>query len=234
MKNFIREKIIFTKRWYGDPIRFVISVIVSAIILQYVTSALGLTDLKSLRDIAINFSASAGFWGMMYIHEAYRNYHGDKKMDEFQRSIESLNSKLGMKAEPNRPRVGVGVLICRDGKVLLGTRLAAHGKGTWSPPGGKMEFGETPMECAQREILEETNLHLTHMRVGPYTNDVFASDNLHYITLCIIAEATGEPKAMEPEKCAEWKWFAWNELPSPLFLPLENLKKQGFNPFVNL
>ncbi|QQR92621.1 MAG: NUDIX domain-containing protein [Candidatus Iainarchaeum archaeon] len=147
--------------------------------------------------------------------------------------MNTLKNKLGP-SEPNRPRVGVGVLICRDGKVLLGKRLAAHGKGTWSPPGGKMEFGESPLDCAKREILEETNLHLTHMRIGPYTNDVFVSDNLHYITLCVIAEATGEPKAMEPEKCAEWKWFAWNELPSPLFLPLENLKKQGFDPFESL
>lgn len=133
--------------------------------------------------------------------------------------------------EPNRPRVGVGVLICRDGKVLLGKRLAAHGKGTWSPPGGKMEFGEDPLDCAQREILEETGLHLHHMRLGPYTNDIFHENNLHYITLCVIAEAKGEPKAMEPDKCAEWKWFDWNALPEPLFLPLVNIRKQGFNPF---
>lgn len=142
-----------------------------------------------------------------------------------------MSSTLSSAPEPNRPRIGVGVLICRDGKVLLGKRLAAHGVGTWSPPGGKMEFGETPLDCAQREILEETGLYLRNMRVGPYTNDVFVSNNLHYVTLCIIAEADGTPKAMEPDKCAEWKWFSWNELPSTLFLPIDNLKKQGFDPF---
>jgi hypothetical protein len=36
---------------------------------------------------------------------------------------------------------------------------------------------------------------------------------------------------MEPEKCAEWAWFSWDDLPQPLFIPIQNLFKQGYNPF---
>ncbi len=45
--------------------------------------------------------------------------------------------------ENKRPKVGLGVLIFKDGKVLLGKRKGAHGEGTWCPPGGHLEFGET-------------------------------------------------------------------------------------------
>jgi len=28
----------------------------------------------------------------------------------------------------------------------------------------------------------------------------------------------GEPVAMEPSKCAEWRWYRFDELPSPIFI----------------
>jgi 8-oxo-dGTP diphosphatase len=44
--------------------------------------------------------------------------------------------------EIKRPKVGVGVIIKKDGKVLMGKRKNAHGDGTWSFTGGHLEFGE--------------------------------------------------------------------------------------------
>ena len=55
-----------------------------------------------------------------------------------------------------RPQVGVGVLITKDDLVLLMKRQNSHGDGTWAPPGGHLEYGETPEECAMRETQEET------------------------------------------------------------------------------
>lgn len=43
----------------------------------------------------------------------------------------------------------------------------------------------------------------------------------------------GEAKIMEPDKCEEWRWCDWNNLPSPLFIPIQNLLKQKYNPFQN-
>jgi 8-oxo-dGTP diphosphatase len=36
----------------------------------------------------------------------------------------------------DRPKVGVGVCIVKDNKVLLGKRKNSHGDGTWAFPGG--------------------------------------------------------------------------------------------------
>ena len=43
----------------------------------------------------------------------------------------------------------------------------------------------------------------------------------------------GEPELKEPEKCEQWQWFEWSKLPKPLFVPIENLLKDNFNPFNN-
>src|SRR6516225_11635838 len=88
-------------------------------------------------------------------------------------------------------RVGVGVIILNDGKILLGTRKNAHGSGTWSPPGGHLEFGETPQECAHREVFEETGLVIKNILAGPYTNDFFEHEQKHYITLFMIGQYAG-------------------------------------------
>ena len=129
------------------------------------------------------------------------------------------------------PRVGVGVILIRDGRVLLGKRRNAHGAGSWQFPGGHLEFGETVAACARREVREETGLQLGAVQLGPYTNDVFTAEGRHYITLYAIAWAPrGEPAVLEPGKCACWQWFAWSRLPDPLFLPIRHLLAQGFDP----
>lgn len=57
-----------------------------------------------------------------------------------------------------------------------------------------------------------------------FTNDVFEQEDKHYITLFVVAECeVGEAKIMEPNKCKQWKWFALDSLPKPLFLPMTNV-----------
>lgn len=132
------------------------------------------------------------------------------------------------------PRVGVGMLIFKDNKVLLGKRMGAHGENTWSPPGGHLEMYEEPIECAIREVKEETDLDVTSGEEIGHTNDIFKDEGKHYLTVFTKAvEFSGEPKVMEPNKCLEWKWFSWDELPEPLFLPLVNFIKKGYHPEKN-
>ena len=133
--------------------------------------------------------------------------------------------------EIKRPKVGVGVIIIKDGKILLGKRKGSHGAGGWSFPGGHLEFAEKVEDCARRELLEETELTVGELKVGPYTNDFFENEDKHYITLYMIGNyVSGEVKNCEPEKCEGWDWFDWDHLPTPLFAPVERLKKTNFSP----
>ena len=125
-------------------------------------------------------------------------------------------------------RIGVGVLIVRDGALLLGRRRGSHGAGAWAPPGGHLEPGESAESCARREAAEETGLALGTVVRGPYTVDTI--DGRHYVTLFVVATADGEPQRLEPEKCAGWRWHAWSALPAPLFAPLASLVASGWAP----
>ena len=116
-----------------------------------------------------------------------------------------------------RPIVGVGVLIIKDGKVLLGKRNEEPGKNTWSLPGGKLEFGETFEACAKREVKEETGLDVDDLEFISLSNDRF--ENQHFVTLGFKAgKFFGEPKNKE-EEIKDWGWFDLNSLPDNLFLP---------------
>jgi 8-oxo-dGTP diphosphatase len=128
-------------------------------------------------------------------------------------------------------RVGVGVLICRGDRVLLGRRRGSHGAGTWAPPGGHLEFGESAEACARRETAEETGLVLGDVARGPYTVDAFPAEGKHYVTLFTVArDAGGEPRVHEPDKVEAWEWHRWDALPEPLFAPLASLRATGFAP----
>ena len=121
--------------------------------------------------------------------------------------------------ENDRPKVGIGVLIEKEGCILLGRRLASHGAGTWQIPGGHLEFGDTFEDTALREAEEETGLTdlevvgLVSVRNDRVYDKHFVSIGFH------LRWRSGEPFAAEPEKSADWQWFATNALPEEIFLP---------------
>ena len=144
--------------------------------------------------------------------------------------MEKNKNNLDFNLFMERPKVGVGTCVVKDGKVLLGKRKSKHGEGYWCFPGGHLEHNEKIEDCAERETFEEAGIKIKNVRIGPYTNDFFPSGQ-HYITLYVLSEYDcGEVRVMEPEKCETWQWFDWDFLPKPLFLPLQNLLKQGFDP----
>lgn len=83
-----------------------------------------------------------------------------------------------------------------------------------------------------REAMEETGIQLDSIVLGPYTEEFFEKENLHYINLTGVAEIGDdvEPVAMEPDKCAEWKWFDWETLPEERSSTYDKLKSVGFHP----
>jgi len=129
-------------------------------------------------------------------------------------------------------RAGIGVMIHNNGKVLLGLRnedpekasSQLHGEGTWTFPGGKVDFQETLEQAAKREVLEETNLKLNKIDVMSITDEIV--HDAHFVTVGFICENfEGELKTMEPDEIIEWKWFDLNNLPEKIFKPTEKMIK---------
>ena len=61
---------------------------------------------------------------------------------------------------PDRPYVGVGMIVFRDQEVLLVKRKKEPNKGKWSIPGGKQKLSETVFEAVHRELEEETGVSI--------------------------------------------------------------------------
>ena len=130
-----------------------------------------------------------------------------------------------------RPSVGVAVILTRENRVLLMKRKGPHGPGTWTVPGGHMEFGETPQQCAVRETKEEIGVEITDIRFRAITNDVFESEERHSVSIWMEGKiVSGEPRIVSEKEAAELGWFVWDSLPLPLYLPLENFVKQNSYP----
>lgn len=134
---------------------------------------------------------------------------------------------------------GVGILMLRGGKVLLGRRHGdpekadseLHGEKSWTMPGGKLEFGESFEDSIKREVLEETGIKLKSFKVMCVNND--KNEEAHFVTVGFFSDDfEGEPQVMEPDEIVEWGWFDLDNLPEPLFMPsakiFENYKKNLF------
>ena len=127
-------------------------------------------------------------------------------------------------------RAGFGIMILKNGKVLLGKRnedpekasSLLHGEGTFTCPGGKLDFGERIVDAARREVMEETGINAKDLQVISVTNEIVP--DAHFVTIGFLCKNfAGEPKVMEPEEITEWKWFSLDQLPKPLFVPTEKL-----------
>lgn len=116
--------------------------------------------------------------------------------------------------EAQKPKVGVGVMIFKDGKVLMTKRKGSHGAGEYSFPGGHLEYMESFEECAIREVREEAGIEIKNIKFQFVTNTKEYTPK-HYVHIGLIADwAYGEPQTLEPEKAEEWKWYPLDELPN--------------------
>ncbi len=69
--------------------------------------------------------------------------------------------------------VGIGIVIRRvDGKILLLQRKGSHGEGSWSVPGGHIDYGESLEHCAVREVREEVCIEVGSPHLIGISNDV--------------------------------------------------------------
>ncbi|XP_059644858.1 nudix hydrolase 1-like [Cornus florida] len=134
------------------------------------------------------------------------------------------------------PKFGVAVFLLKDKTVLLGRRRSSIGHNTFALPGGHLEFGESFEECADREVEEATGLLIEKIKFLTVTNNVFYKEGkpVHAVIIFMLAAVSAHPQQLpqniEPDKCDSWDWYDWNNLPQPLFGPLEKLVG-AFDPF---
>ncbi|HLC97043.1 hypothetical protein A3B45_01780 [Candidatus Daviesbacteria bacterium RIFCSPLOWO2_01_FULL_39_12] len=120
-------------------------------------------------------------------------------------------------AGKKRPKVGIGVLVLKDGKALLAKRKGAHGKGEYAFPGGHLEFGESILDCVKRECWEEAGIKIKNIKFVRISN-LKKYTGKHYVDIGLIAQwMSGEPQVLEPHKTEEWNWYDFKNLPQPLF-----------------
>jgi ADP-ribose pyrophosphatase YjhB (NUDIX family) len=113
------------------------------------------------------------------------------------------------------PKVGAGVLIAKDRKVLLVRRSVEPEIGKWTLPAGFVEGDEDPRVTASRECLEETGLEV---RIGELVDVIHGSEHSSGATIVIIyaAEVTGgELAASDDADAAEF--FGLTDLPPLAF-----------------
>ena len=106
------------------------------------------------------------------------------------------------------PRLVVGTLPVRAGRVFLARRAIEPGAGRWTYPGGFLEIGESAQEGARRETEEETQLRVEVGRlIGAYSRP-------HVGVVTMVYEATvvgGE--ALPGAETTEVRDFGPDEIP---------------------
>lgn len=125
---------------------------------------------------------------------------------------------------PKRLRVGIGILITKDDRVLLIKGENAHRDATWSTLGGHLEYGELLEESAMRAAREVIGVIIADVAFLAITNDVLETRKKHDLTIWMAGRyVSGTPTIDAAHELSVVDWFAWDALPEPLFLPFEHL-----------
>ena len=118
---------------------------------------------------------------------------------------------------PDRPYVGVGVIVFCDQEVLLVKRNNEPNKGQWSIPGGKQIIGETVTDAAKRELLEETGVKVDQLLLVDVVDSIIpgveGKIKYHYTLVDYMGQwLSGEPRPGDDAR--EVRWVFLNEIDS--------------------
>ena len=110
--------------------------------------------------------------------------------------------------QPTRPQLAVSGAIFRDGKVLLVRRARSPGKGFYSFPGGRVEFGESLPTALHREVDEETGLRIEILGLAGWREVLPGADSGgHYVIMSFAARWTAREPVLNDEH-DDFKWLA--------------------------
>ena len=111
----------------------------------------------------------------------------------------------------HNPVPAAGVVLTRDGEVLMVKRRYAPRAGAWCLPSGFMEYGETPERCALRELREETGVRgrLTGL-LGVYSG--LDDPRVRAVLIVFTARLTGGT-LLAGDDAIDARWFALERPP---------------------
>ena len=110
------------------------------------------------------------------------------------------------------PKVAVGVIVEREGHILLTLRAHDPGRGQWALPAGYMEWDEEPRHTAAREVGEETGLRVRVDRlIGVYAGATQG------VVLIVYTAAIAGGELCASEECHEVRFFPPDRLPALAF-----------------
>lgn len=108
--------------------------------------------------------------------------------------------------------IGTAVIVVDGSKVLLGKRKNSYKSGSYGAPGGRVEGTEKIIDCATRELFEETGIKSDKIEYVGVVRDM--QEGYSFMHFGFIYRLNGEtPKLTEPEKCEGWEWFEINDIP---------------------
>ena len=110
------------------------------------------------------------------------------------------------------------LIYCIDGgQVLLMRRNKEPNLGLWVAPGGKVEAGESPYDCALRELQEETGLKALNLRFRGLVTEVSPQPDWQWMLfLYVTTDFSGDLVGDQRE--GEFRWWSLGETES-LSLP---------------
>jgi 8-oxo-dGTP diphosphatase len=116
---------------------------------------------------------------------------------------------------PDQPVVGIGVVIVKDGKIVLIKRGNDPGKGKWSIPGGIVELGENIQQTVIREAKEETCLDVANPLLVDVVENVevdgVAKVKYHYVIVDYLVHVVGGQVAAGSD-AEELRWVPFDEV----------------------
>lgn len=125
-------------------------------------------------------------------------------------------------------KVGCEIFLMEKKSLLLGKRKNCYGEGTWALPGGHLEYGESLLQCAQRELKEELGIEGLEFKLATMVENI--DERGHYLHVSfLLKKFLGEIQNMEPDLCYEWKFFTIGNLPQEIFKPHQKILKNYFN-----
>lgn len=122
--------------------------------------------------------------------------------------------------EREKTGIGVAVAVWKDEKILIGEDHTKGEKMVYGVPGGHWDGGETLIQAAKREVMEEAGIEIDNIHIASVYELYNEARQKWYVTIGFQASwKKGIPKNESEKTRKKWFWCDPNNLPSPMFEP---------------